>query len=101
MTGSFDRAQPEPAVHDSHDTLPGASDAWAYLGQKMRRLLSFVGNVLAPDEGLPPSDHDLAWTSLSRIERNSNPPSEVEKLSLSSLEHQRPVPHEDSTDGCR
>jgi hypothetical protein len=48
-------------------------------------------SLFVHDEGLPATDNDLSWTSLSRIERNAIPPSEVEKLGLSSIEHLRPV----------
>jgi hypothetical protein len=67
------------------------SRVWTNVSQRARRVLSALGDIFVHDEGLPATDHDLSWCSLSRIERNTIPPSEVEKLSLSSIEHLRPV----------
>jgi hypothetical protein len=89
MTDPPGRTQADPAVHDGHDVIAGSSGVWTQLGQKVMGVLHRVGDILCPDEGLPPTDHDLAWTSLTRREHDSVPPNEVEKLSLSAIEHPR------------
>ncbi len=51
---------------------------------------SSVGHVLVRGEDFRSADRDMTWTSLSWTERTDTP-SEMEKLSLSSGEHPRPV----------
>jgi len=49
---------------------------------------NFVRTALVQDETLTAADRDLAWTSLSRIERVGTP-TEFEKLSLTRREDHR------------
>jgi hypothetical protein len=49
-----------------------------------------VRRALVRNEEFPAADHDMAWTSMSRVERSGSP-DEIDKLSLSSHENLRPI----------
>jgi MFS superfamily sulfate permease-like transporter len=79
------------AGQEEHPVNQAVARAWRYLARKTKDVLNSIRSLFVFDEAevLTYSDHDLAWTSLSRIEQDTAP-SEVEKLSLSSGEYRRP-----------
>ena len=62
--------------------------AWTYLANKTRGLFQSVGGLLVRKEEFKTADHDMAWTSMTRIEQTGTP-TEIDKLSLSSNEYSR------------
>jgi hypothetical protein len=65
--------------------------AWKQMTRQLNAVLSATHSlfVLEKAEAFAFSDHDLSWSSLSRIEPGSIS-SDVDELSLSSHEHPRP-----------
>ena len=88
------------AGQDDHPITDAVIRGGTNLVRQAALLRTFVRNVFTRDEEYPATIHDTAWTSLSRIER-VGAPSEMEKLSLSSDEHPRPVFGEDSSVASR
>ncbi len=61
-----------------------------YLDRKRKAIGASIRSLFVFEEKPMALDHDLAWTSLSRL-GEENVRNDVEKLSLSSDEHPRPV----------
>jgi MFS superfamily sulfate permease-like transporter len=79
-----------PIDREDHPLSVAISHFGIYVGRQSRKLFRSVGRLIVSKEEFKPSDHDISWTSLSRVDRD-NAPSEIEKLSLSSGEHPRLV----------
>ena len=88
------------AGQDEHPITDAVIRGGTHLVRKAASMRTFVRNVFTRDEEYPATNHDTAWTSLSRSER-VGAPTEMEKLSLSSDEHPRPVFGEDSSVASR
>ena len=77
---------PDQDNHPIRNTFIRSCHSLCY---RIRSLGSVVRTALIHDEEFEAADRDLAWTSLSRPEPDTTPPSDIEKLSLSSREHPR------------
>ena len=75
------------AVQPASERVVGPAKS---LSQKMRAVGRSLLNVFIRDEEFPTTDRDLTLSGLSRMGVEVNPPSAIDKLSLSSSEHPRP-----------
>ena len=76
------------SVQEEHPVHLGVASAWRFLVRATKSVGRSIRSLFVFDDtkSFIFSDHDLAWTSLSRVEQN-DVPDEFDKLSLSTHEH--------------
>ncbi len=74
---------------DNHPFRDAVIGAGKYAARRIRAVINSFRTALVHDEDFKAAERDLAWTSLSRPEPDTTPPSAIEKLSLASRERPR------------